>query len=99
MTIPSQLDGIISYFDSYKPTDKDMVYLPHVVLTSVDKWDPYSNAFTKKEEVAHRCAVVAKEHSNRLQLRRKLNEKKGNSNLFILLIITLVHQWQYALDA
>jgi hypothetical protein len=76
MTIPLQLDGIISYFDSFKPTDEEMVYLPQVVLTSVDEWDPYSNAFTKKEEVARRCAVVAKECSNWMQLQEEVERKE-----------------------
>jgi hypothetical protein len=38
--------------------------LPHVVLTSAEDWDPYSKAFTEKEEIAQRCAVIAKERSN-----------------------------------
>jgi hypothetical protein len=76
VTIPLQLDGIISYFDSFKPTDEEMVYLPQVVLTSVDEWDPYSNAFTEKEEVACRCAVVAKERSNRLQLQEEVERRE-----------------------
>jgi hypothetical protein len=89
-TIPLQLDGIISYFESFQPTDEDMVSLPHIVLTSVEEWDPYSNTFTEKEEVARRCAVVAKERSKRLQLRRKLSGNKGNRHPSIRLTITLV---------
>jgi hypothetical protein len=59
-----------------------MVYLPHVVLTSVDEWDPYSNAFTKKKEVARRCAVVAKERSNRLQLQEEVDRTQREQTPF-----------------
>jgi hypothetical protein len=72
MHIPLQLDGITLFFESVQPIDQDMVSLPHVVLTSADEWDPYSTTFTKKEEVARRCAVVAKEQSNRLRLQEKI---------------------------
>jgi hypothetical protein len=52
-----------------------MVYLPQVVLTSVDEWDPYSNTFTEK-------AVVAKEHSNRLQLQEEVDRKAREQTPF-----------------
>jgi hypothetical protein len=81
-TIPLQLDGIISYFESYQPTDEDMVFLPHIVLTSVDEWDPYSNTFTEKEEVAWRCAVVAKERSKRLQLQEEVEQQQREQTPF-----------------
>jgi hypothetical protein len=83
MTIPLQLDGIISYFESFKPTEEEMAYLPHVVLTSVDDWDPYSNAFAEKEEVARRCAVVAKEHSNRMRLQEEVDRKEREKTPFL----------------
>jgi hypothetical protein len=81
-TIPLQLDGIISYFESFQPTDEDMVFLPHIVLTSVNEWDPYSNTFTKKEEVARRCAVVAKEHSKQLQLQEEVEQQQRENTPF-----------------
>jgi hypothetical protein len=82
MTIPLQLDGIISYFESFQPTDEEMVYLPYVVLTSVDDWDPYSNAFTEKEEVARRCAVVANERSNRMRLQEEVDRTQREKKPF-----------------
>jgi hypothetical protein len=101
MHIPLQLDGIISFFESCQPTDEDMVSLPHVVLTSVDEWDPYSTTFTEKEEVARRCAVVAKEQSHRLRSRLKLQGKIAKDlrdlQCFILWILTLIQLWKYVL--
>jgi hypothetical protein len=70
------LDGIISYFESSPPTDEEMVSLPHVVLTSADDWYPYSKAFTEKEEIAWRCAVVAKERSNRIKLEEQIAQNE-----------------------
>jgi hypothetical protein len=48
----------------------------------MDAWDPYSNTFTKKEEGAHRCAVVAKEHSNRLHLQEEVDRKEREQTPF-----------------
>ena len=40
--IPLKLDGIISYFDTRKPTPKDLEHAKYYVLTSEETWDPYS---------------------------------------------------------
>jgi hypothetical protein len=82
MTIPLQLHGIISYFASFKPTDEDMAFLPHVVLTSVDEWDPYSTAFTDKEELAQQCATVAKEQLKHLAIQDKIDKDQRDHTPF-----------------
>jgi hypothetical protein len=60
VSIPLHLEGIISYFESFAPTDDDMEALPRVELTCAEDWEPYSIAFTEKEEEARRRASVAK---------------------------------------
>jgi hypothetical protein len=59
-----------------------MVSLPHVVLTNAEDWDPYSKAFTEKEEIAQRCAVVAKEHSNRRRLEEQIAQDERDKQPF-----------------
>ena len=55
--IPLELDGVISYFETTKPTDDELVNLDKVYLTSDTDWDPYSKAFNEKE-LARTCATV-----------------------------------------
>jgi hypothetical protein len=47
LSIPLHLEGIISYFESFAPTDDDMEALPWVELTCAEDWEPYSIAFTE----------------------------------------------------
>jgi hypothetical protein len=64
-----------------QPKDEEMVSLLHVVLTSAEDWDPYLKAFTKKEEIAQRCSVVAKERSNRMQLEEQIAQDKRDKKI------------------
>jgi hypothetical protein len=51
ITIPLVMDGVISYFDSRKPTDDELNNCRRVTLTSDDKWNPKDPTFAEKEEI------------------------------------------------
>ena len=42
ITICFQIKGIIIYFDTWSPTEKDLAQLQHIVITSPTPWDPDS---------------------------------------------------------
>jgi hypothetical protein len=52
VTIPLQLNGIISYFDARTPTTEEIENCPHIILTSDKEWNPYSSHFAEKESEA-----------------------------------------------
>lgn len=52
VTIPLQLNGIISYFDARTPTTEEIENCPHIILTSDEEWNPYSSHFAEKESEA-----------------------------------------------
>eukprot|EP00536_Pseudo-nitzschia_multiseries_P015322 jgi/Psemu1/41997/gm1.41997_g len=45
--IPLQADGVISYFDSCKPTKKELANCEHVLAMDTHTWDPYSSHFAE----------------------------------------------------
>ena len=55
-TIPLVLRGIISYFETTKPTSSDLDDLPRLELTSPLPWDPYSPQFEEVEETFEKTA-------------------------------------------
>ena len=42
MFIPFSLDGSAIFFESRVPTQHEIDTLPHIVITSKERWDPYS---------------------------------------------------------
>ena len=49
--IPLKLNGIFSYFNSSKPTEKQVRDLENVyVLTPTGKWDPHNDVYSKNED-------------------------------------------------
>ena len=50
--IPLSMQGVISGFESRKPTPKELDTLPKVALTSPTTWDPCSESFAVAEEAA-----------------------------------------------
>ena len=49
LSIPLNLDGTISYFDSHLPTREEINTCQHLVLTSLEEWDPRSDDFDLEE--------------------------------------------------
>ena len=49
LTIPLRLRGVISLFDTHKPTDEELENCRHVHLTSDQPWDPYDPSFEQQE--------------------------------------------------
>jgi hypothetical protein len=60
VTISLESDGVKSHFVTYKPSDEDLDTLDRVHLTSELDKEYYTKSFSEKEEVARRCAAVAK---------------------------------------
>ena len=50
--IKLKLDGVISLFDTRKPTKKELQECKYFVATSDKEWMPYSNKFAEDEEMA-----------------------------------------------
>jgi len=55
-TIPLELRGIISFFETTKPTSSQLEDLPRLELTSPLPWDPYSPQFVVTEETFDKVA-------------------------------------------
>eukprot|EP00536_Pseudo-nitzschia_multiseries_P017317 jgi/Psemu1/224484/e_gw1.1486.4.1 len=51
--IPLQVKGVISYFDSCKPTKKELASCEHILATDTHTWDPYSAHFAEEEEATN----------------------------------------------
>jgi hypothetical protein len=49
--IPLYLDGVISYFDSRKPSEDELEHCRRITLTSDSSWDPNAASFAKKEQI------------------------------------------------
>jgi len=49
LIIPLKLNGVISYFDARTPTLSEIENCQHVILTSPEEWNPYSNHFADCE--------------------------------------------------
>jgi hypothetical protein len=59
-TIPLKLNGIISYFNARTPTNDEINNCSHIILTSLNEWNPYSTEFLDNEqEVAKNFQVAA----------------------------------------
>ena len=50
ITIPLSLRGVISSFESMKPSWEEYENLPHIELTADTAWDPLSSNYANKEE-------------------------------------------------
>ena len=50
LTIPLRLRGVISLFDTHKPTEEELENCRHVHLTSDQPWDPYDPSFEQQEQ-------------------------------------------------
>ena len=51
VTIPLQLDGTISYFNSHIPTKRELQECRHVELTSSTTWDPKADGTHDDEDL------------------------------------------------
>ena len=49
LSIPLMMDGVISYFESRKPTDDELHSCQRYTLTSMSTWDPHSTSFAQQE--------------------------------------------------
>lgn len=52
ISIPLDVEGVCSGFESTKPTDRDLEEYPHVDLTSGLEWEPNSEFLARREEEA-----------------------------------------------
>ena len=50
VTIPLQLDGTISYFNSHLPTRHEIETCRHIELTSQEQWDPKAEDIAQEEQ-------------------------------------------------
>ena len=67
VSIPLSLEGIMSGFFSRQPTPDELREdLPHIVLTSVQPWEPDHSMFERLEDDAVRSREVSAAHSHRI---------------------------------
>ena len=59
VVIPLSMNGVMSGFESSYPTQDDMAYLPRVILTSDQQWDPKSQMFADNKDIAKKRNVSA----------------------------------------
>lgn len=52
LTIPLRLNGVMSLFDTHKPSEKELAECRRVELTSDLPWNPYDPRFAKQEDAA-----------------------------------------------
>ena len=52
LVIPLQLNGVISFINTRRPTQKELEENVYVELTSPDDWEPYSAHYEKREHQA-----------------------------------------------
>ncbi len=57
--LPFRLHGCISYFSSRMPTMEEIASCRHVVFTSKQPWDPYSQSFMQQEQAYQATAEVS----------------------------------------
>jgi hypothetical protein len=57
LTIPLRLRGVISLFDTHKPTEEELANCRYIHMTSDQPWDPYDPSFEEQER-----AVQSKTH-------------------------------------
>ena len=50
VSIPLQMRGVISCFETHKPTDAEVMDLPRIEMTSPNEWNPNSKSFSEEEE-------------------------------------------------
>ena len=62
-TIPLLLDGVISYFESTKPTDDEIRYNKRYTLTSDTPWNPRDPSFASQEKAFEPLYRVASSSS------------------------------------
>jgi hypothetical protein len=58
--LPLQLNGVISFLETRKPTEEEILGCKRVELPSAAPWNPFSTLFQEQEELQHRrntCAV------------------------------------------
>ena len=53
--IPLEIDGVISYVNTMKPTEKELAECPYYIATSATPWDPHSDALKHAEEEYNRA--------------------------------------------
>lgn len=54
ITIPLQLNGVISYFNTRYPTNRELNSFVHIEMTSQAEWNPYDSKFAELEDRANR---------------------------------------------
>ena len=64
VSIPLTLEGIMSGFESRKPTWEEYETLPRVVLTADTPWEPNSSDFSLHEEDLHTHMTGAVSHTD-----------------------------------
>jgi len=65
LKIPLRLRGVISLFDTHKPTDDELMNCRQVHLTSDSPWDPYDPSFAAQEHAAQfKLRNVSTVHQN-----------------------------------
>ena len=50
VSIPLRMRGVISCFETHKPTDAEIMDLPRIEMTSPNEWNPNSKSFSEEEE-------------------------------------------------
>ena len=61
LTIPLHLKGVISFFDSHKPSEEELETCRHVTMTSDTPWNPHDHSFAEQElAVQSKVSVVHK---------------------------------------
>ncbi len=67
VTIPLQLNGIISYFQARTPSIYEVENCRHITLTSEEEWLPYSQHFKELEDQAKDQGVKISAMSNSME--------------------------------
>lgn len=65
LDLPLNLDGVISYLDTRKPSLEEWENCDRIELTSAVPWEPYSEDFVVQEEVARARSIEPSEPASR----------------------------------
>ena len=61
LSIPLEMRGVISYFESHKPSEDELENCRRIVMTSDVSWNPYDESFETQERAANQHAAIADE--------------------------------------
>ena len=59
LQIPLELDGVISYINTWYPNESEVENCTHISLTSSSVWEPHSEVFAEQEAIIANCSGVS----------------------------------------